>query len=360
MRRYHRQMILPNFGAEGQSKLQKSRVLVIGAGGLGVPVLQYLTAAGVGHIGILDHDQIDITNLHRQVLYTEAEVGQSKAAIAHKKMQELNSEIHIEAFHTSIASENAEELIDAYDIVVDCTDNFPTRYLVNDACFLFSKPLIYGAIYRWEGQVSVFNHKGSANYRDLFPNPPKPDEVPNCEEGGVVGVLPGIIGSMMANECIKLITGIGEVLTDQLLMYDAKYGSTQKIKFKKRKDNPLSGEHPTIHELIDYEEFCGLKNDAEPQGKVITVKEIKEWISSEKEFQLIDVREKDEYNVHNIGGLNLPLSKIKSLTHEIEDDVPVLLICQSGKRSMSVLQFLEKEHEFDNLWSLEGGINGWE
>ena len=358
MQRYHRQMILPNFGKEGQEKLHSSRVLVIGAGGLGVPVLQYLTAAGIGHIGIVDHDNIDITNLHRQVLYSENEVGKSKAAVAHQKMQKLNSEIHIEAFHSSISKENAFDIISPFDIIIDCTDNFPTRYLVNDACFLLNKTLIYGAIYRWEGQVSVFNHNGSGNYRDLFPHPPKPDEVPNCEEGGVLGVLPGIIGSLMANECIKIITEIGEILANKLLIFDAKTNATQTIKFRSRKDNPLSGENPEIKKLIDYEKFCGIQI-IESNGDLISPEELKKWQIEEREFQLIDVREKDEYKVHNIGGMNLPLSKIKSLTHEIEDDIPVVLICQTGKRSLSVLQFLKKEHDFDNLLSLEGGIKAY-
>lgn len=356
--RYHRQIILPDFGLEGQEKLKEARVLVIGAGGLGVPVLQYLTAAGIGRIGIIDEDMVDLSNLHRQVIYTEAEVGQSKAALAHKKMQELNSEIRIEASHTRLNAENAFDFIKQYDIVIDCTDNFPTRYLANDACYLIGKPLIYGAIYRWEGQVSVFNHQDSANYRDLFPTPPKPEEVPNCEEGGVIGVLPGIIGSMMANECIKMISGVGSVLSNKLLLYDAKSGESQIIKYKKRDDNPLSGSHKTITELIDYEEFCGLKSDLIKE-EIIHSHTLKKWIEEKKDFQLIDVREKEEYAVQNIGGINIPVSRIKTETHQIEDDVPVVLICQTGKRSMSVLQFLKKEHDFENLLSLEGGIKSY-
>ncbi len=357
--RYHRQVILPDFGVEGQRNLSDAKVLIIGAGGLGVPVMQYLTAAGIGHICIIDNDVVTKTNLHRQVIYTEAEIGQSKASLAHKKMQALNADIKIEGIQTDLKTENALEIIKSYDLIIDCTDNFPTRYLANDACYLEGKPLVYGAIYRWEGQVSVFNYKGSANYRDLFPNPPLPGEVPNCEEGGVIGVLPGIIGSMMANECIKILSGIGEVLSNKLLVYDAKSCQSQIIKFKKRKDNPLSGDSPTITELINYEVFCGLNEGSYELGDIINTADLKKWIEEDKVFQLIDVREKEEYASINIEGQNIPVSKIKTETHQIEDDIPVVLVCQTGKRSMSVLNFLKKEHDFDNLLSLEGGLKSY-
>ncbi|MEE9373903.1 MAG: HesA/MoeB/ThiF family protein [Saprospiraceae bacterium] len=356
--RYRRQVILPDFGSKAQKKLTDASVLVIGAGGLGVPVLQYITAAGVGHIGIIDHDVVDLSNLHRQVIYTEVEIGQNKAALAHKKMQALNSDIKIEAIHAKIEPHNAIDIISKYDIIIDCTDNFPTRYLVNDACFFCKKTLVYGAIFRWEGQLSVFNYNNSANYRDLFPNPPHPGEVPNCEEGGVIGVLPGIIGSMMANECIKIISNVGSVLSEKLLMYDAKSSSSLIIKYKKRSDNPISGTRPSIIKLIDYEEFCGLKKYSF-HDDTISSAELKTMLNGGEKIQLIDVREKEEFVFQNIGGLNIPISKIKTNTNEIEYDIPVVLICQTGKRSMSVLNFLKKEHDFDNLQSLDGGLKAY-
>ena len=356
--RYHRQIILPGFGHKSQNKLSKSSVLIIGAGGLGVPVMQYLTAAGVGHIGIVDNDNVDKTNLHRQVIYTESEIGRSKANLAKAKMTALNSEVRIDSFHTQLSRENAFKIIEPFDVIVDCTDNFPTRYLTNDASYLKQKPLVYGAIYRWEGQVSVFNYKGSANYRDIFPNPPQPDQIPNCAEGGVIGVLPGIIGSLMANECIKILSETGDVLSNKLLMYDAKTSVFHTVKYKKRTDNPLSGDMPTVTDLIDYDVFCGIEKSNGTIGE-ITSSMLKQWKSDGKDFQLIDVRELNEYEAINIGGENIPVSKIKTETHKIEDDIPVVIICQTGKRSMSVLQFLKKEHDFENLLSLKGGINSY-
>lgn len=354
-KRYSRQITLPDFGREGQECLKASSALVIGVGGLGVPVLQYLTAAGVGHIGIIDNDVIDITNLHRQVLYTEVELGQHKAQLAKAKMAALNSQVRIEAYQVRIDAQNALKLIEPYDLVIDCTDNFPTRYLVNDACYLLGKPLVYGAIYRWEGQVSVFNLNDSPNYRDLYPNPPLPGEVPNCEEGGVLGVLPGIIGSLQANEAIKIMTGLGDVLSSKLLIFDAKRTSFQTLKYSKNGSNPLYGHPPQITSLIDYEEFCGIKNNLS-DNEQITAGELRKWIESDKEFQLVDVREANEYQIENINGENIPLSTLKTEVYRIEDDIPVVLMCQTGKRSMSVLQFLKKEHDFDNLLNLDGGL----
>ncbi|MDH5609789.1 MAG: HesA/MoeB/ThiF family protein, partial [Cyclobacteriaceae bacterium] len=244
LQRYSRHLLLPEIRQEGQQKLKNSRVLVVGAGGLGVPVLQYLTAAGVGTIGIVDFDTIDLSNLQRQVLYNEAEVGFSKSKTAAQKLARLNSDIQLIPYHLSLTSSNALDLIREYDLVVDGTDNFPTRYLVNDACVLLDKPLVYGSIFRFEGQVSVFNHKGGPNYRDLFPVPPPPELVPNCAEGGVLGVLPGIIGSMQASEAIKIITGIGETLSGRLFLYDSLTFTTRTITI------PLSDQRPLISGLI--------------------------------------------------------------------------------------------------------------
>lgn len=356
--RYSRQIILPEFGAEGQQKLKNSSVMIIGAGGLGVPVLQYLTAAGVGRIGIIDQDNVELSNLHRQVIYTEREVDLPKAQLAKEKMIALNSEIQIDAFERKLTSENAIDLLKNYNLIVDCTDNFPTRYLVNDACVLLDKPLIYGAIFRFEGQVSVFNYNNGPNYRDLYPDPPKPGEVPNCEEGGVLGVLPGVIGSLQAIEAVKIIASIGETLSGKLLLFDAKSSTTQILKYKARADNPISGKQPTITQLIDYEEFCGVKINI-ANSEQITARKLKDWLENGKDFQLIDIREADEYAIHNINGENIPLSKIKTETHRIEDEIPVVLMCQTGKRSLSVLQFLKMEHDFDNLLNLKGGLKAY-
>lgn len=353
--RYSRQITLPEFGKKGQQKLNDASIMIIGAGGLGVPVSQYLAAAGIGKITLIDDDKIELSNLHRQVLYTESDIGQQKAIRASEKLLEMNSTIKVEAIDERLDANNALSLLEGYNVIIDCTDNFPTRYLANDAAYLLDTPLVYGAIYRYEGQVSVFNYQDGPNYRDLFPHPPNPGEVPNCAEGGVLGVLPGIIGCLMANEVLKIVTGIGDALSGKLLMFDAKSSTTQHIKFKKRKDNPISGDHPSITQLIDYEEFCGLK-DQTRNYENIDAQTLHLWIKDKKNFQLIDVRDTHEYALDNLNGINIPVSKIKTEAHQIEDDIPVVIMCQTGKRSLSVLQFMKKEHDFDNLINLKGGI----
>jgi adenylyltransferase/sulfurtransferase len=360
--RYNRQIIIPEFGESGQQKLIDSSVLVIGAGGLGAPILQYLSAAGVGRIGIVDFDEVSLSNLQRQVLFNTKEIGQSKAKTASKKLSLLNPSIHFDVHESPINSLNAIELIEPYDLVVDGSDNLPTRYLVNDACYLLRKPLVYGAIFRFEGQVSVFNilkTDGSRgpNYRDLFPTPPPPEMVPSCSEGGVLGVLPGIIGSMMANEAIKLLVGMGELLSGKLFVFDALDFSTFKLNIEANPDNPISGQHPTIKELIDYEAFCmgAVKQES---IKEISVQELKERLDKGA-VELIDVREDYEYEIANLGGKLIPLNKVLSRSNEIPKDKEVVMMCKMGGRSKKAIELLQKEG-FENLVNLKGGITAWQ
>jgi adenylyltransferase/sulfurtransferase len=359
-KRYSRHILIPDIGIQGQIKLKESKVLIVGAGGLGVPVLIYLAAAGVGEIGIVDFDTIDISNLQRQVIYKTSDVGKLKVEMANKFVKEQNPETNITIYRSAINAENAIEIIAPYDIIVDGTDNFPTRYLLNDACVLSHKVYIYGSIYRFEGQVSVFNlpktENRGPNYRDLFPHPPHPDLVPNCSEGGVIGVLPGIVGSLQALETIKVITGVGEPLSGKLLTLDTLDNQYRTFKFKKRKDNPLTGENPSIHELIDYEAFCNPGAHNEEKIEEIDVFELQRWKIERREFQLIDVREKDEYELSNIGGELMPKSEIEKYIPQIRKDIPVIVQCRSGKRSAQVIRVLNKDSGDYDLYNLKGGI----
>ena len=358
--RYNRHIIIPEFGIEAQKKLKAAKVLVIGSGGLGSPALLYLAAAGVGTIGIVDFDKVDDSNLQRQVLFGVNEIGQSKVEAAKRRLQSLNPHIEIKLYNIQLTSQNALDIIKDYDVVADGTDNFPTRYLVNDACLLLDKPNVYASIFQFEGQVSVFNYinkKGERgpNYRDLYPTPPPPGLVPSCAEGGVLGVLPGIIGSMQASEVIKIITGIGEPLSGGFFTFDALNFETRTFKIKPRKDNPVSGKNPTIHALIDYEQFCGVKAVEKPI-KEITADELYDWQVQGEKFQLIDVREPDEYEIVNIGGELIPLSTVATNTDKIDRDKKVVVHCKLGGRSARAIRELEEKFGFDNLYNLKGGI----
>ncbi len=359
--RYNRQIIIPEFGQEGQQRLLDSSVLVIGAGGLGAPILQYLTAAGVGHIGVVDFDEVSLSNLQRQVLFTTEEVGESKVIKAKKRLEKLNPFIKFEVFEEPINSQNAMEIIKSYGLVVDGSDNLATRYLVNDACYFLDKPLIYGAIFRFEGQVSVFNFKdedgqNGPNYRDLFPSPPPPEMVPSCSEGGVLGVLPGIIGSMMANEAIKVLARIGEVLSGKLFVFDALDFSTFQLTIEKNVENPISGKRPTITELIDYESFC-MGEISEETIAEVTVKDLQKMMQDDR-AEILDVREDYEYEIANLNGRLIPLNKVIHLSREIPKDKPVVVMCKSGTRSKKAIQLLKSEG-FENLLNLKGGIDAW-
>jgi len=340
--RYNRQMLMTEFGLNGQEKLKNAKVLVIGCGGLGSPILLYLTAAGIGTLGIVENDKIDITNLQRQILFTTFAVGLPKISETVNRLMALNPFVKIKQYPTLLNADNALEIIKDYDIVIDGTDNFPTRYLINDACVMLNKPFVYGAIHRFEGQVAVFNHQNSITYRDLFPTPPPPDQAPNCAEAGVLGVLPGIIGSMQALEAIKVITDIGEPLSGKLLILDTLSMQSRIIRIPKMPDTTK------ITQLIDYEEFCGLKstNDITYEG-----------LKALNDYQLIDVREQHEYEVKNIGGELMPLSELEKHLPKISRDKAVVIHCQSGIRSQKTIKLLQENFGFTNLLNLTGGMN---
>lgn len=365
LERYSRHLIIPEFNIEGQRKLKAAKVLVVGTGGLGSPMLLYLAAAGVGTIGIIDFDVVDDSNLQRQVLYSVDDVGVPKVEAAKKRIKALNPHINIVVHETMLTSQNALDIVKDYDVVADGTDNFPTRYLVNDACVLLGKTNVYASIFRFEGQVSVFNYtdkEGNVgpNYRDLFPSPPPPGLVPSCAEGGVIGVLPGIVGSLQANEVIKVITGVGEPLSGRLFIFDALSFITRTLKIYRDEENPLNGKNPTITELIDYQQFCGIPQKSEEKNvKEITVKELANMVKNNADFQLIDVREPYEYDIANIKGELIPLAQVEESYNKINSDKQVVVHCRSGKRSADAIELLEKKYGFKNLYNLKGGILAW-
>ena len=344
--RYRRQTTLKGFGSEGQKKLADAKVLVIGAGGLGVPVLTYLNAMGLGTIGIMDNDTVSITNLHRQVLYGESDIGQSKVISALAKLKAQNTDTKVIVYNTLLTTKNALKTIAAYDVVVDASDNFPTRYLVNDACVILKKPFIYGALHGYEGQVSVFNYEGGPTYRCLFPNMPNENEVPNCNEHGVLGIIPGIIGNLQALEATKVITEIGEVLSGKLFIFDGLHQSYQKIKFK------LQTENLEIKKLQDFYEW----NDPCEITPTIKAEELSNLLTDNA--QIIDVRTIEEYEDYHLpNSIHIPLDSLESKMEKINFWLPVYLLCQSGKRSETALKQLREQHPESSLFSILGGIN---
>jgi adenylyltransferase/sulfurtransferase len=333
-------------------------------------MLQYLAAAGIGTIGIVDFDTVEASNLHRQVLFGAADVGSPKVKVTKERLLANNPYININVHEVRLTSENALDIIKDYDVVADGTDNFPTRYLINDACVMLDKPNVHGSIFQFEGQISVFNYEDEEgnrgpNYRDLFPEPPPPGLVPSCAEAGVLGVLPGIIGSLQASEVIKIITGIGDPLAGQLFLFDAQDFSTRKVKITKNKDNPLTGENPSITELIDYQAFCGIPSngEAEEEGESdvpeISVKKYKSWLDADEDVQLIDVREPYEAEIAEIGGELIPLKTILDHADDINRSKKVVVHCRSGARSADAIKQLTKKYDFDNLYNLKGGILAW-
>ena len=361
--RYARHLTLPEFGEAGQEKLLKASVLLIGAGGLGSPLALYLAAAGVGRLGIMDFDVVDVSNLQRQIMHRTQDVGTSKAKSAQRAIKDLNPGVTVEIYEEGITSANALQIIAKYDIVIDGTDNFPTRYLVNDACVMLGKVNIYGSIYRFEGQATVFDAKQGPCYRCLYPEPPPPGEVPSCSEGGVLGVLPGMIAMIQATEAVKVITGIGRSLVGRFLRYDALNMNIRELKLRKDPSCPVCSAKPTITALIDYEQFCGLKRgeSAEPEAREISVREYADIRDAGTEHLLLDVREPFELAICQIdGNVNVPLGQLPQRLSELGEWKNKLVVsqCKSGKRSMKALDTLKK-HGFTNVVNLEGGILAW-
>jgi molybdopterin/thiamine biosynthesis adenylyltransferase/rhodanese-related sulfurtransferase len=362
IQRYSRHLIMPEVGMEGQLKLKRARVLAIGTGGLGAPLGLYLAAAGVGHLGLVDFDVVDSSNLQRQVTFTTADVGKPKSEAAKARLSALNPAIDIVSYETRLTSDNALELFRNYDIIVDGTDNFPTRFLVNDACVLLGKPNVYGSIFRFEGQATVFGYPGGPCYRCLYPEPPPPGLVPSCAEGGVLGVLPGIVGSIQAMETIKLILGTGEPLVGRLLLFDALAMRFRELKLKRNPDCPMCGDHRTMTKLIDYEEFCGIRGEEAPAMTdgipEITATELKRRQDRGEKLFILDVREPHEYQICNLNGKLIPLGELPRRVNELDSSVEMVVHCRSGKRSADAIHFLQTAG-FKKLWNLKGGVLAW-
>jgi molybdopterin/thiamine biosynthesis adenylyltransferase/rhodanese-related sulfurtransferase/molybdopterin converting factor small subunit len=356
--RYSRHLIMPEVGLEGQSKLKAASVLIIGAGGLGTPSATYLAAAGVGRIGIVDFDVIERSNLHRQVLYSEQDIGKSKAEIARRRLLEINPNIGVEVHKVRLDSSNALEILGAYDIILDGTDNFPTRYLVNDACVLLGKPNVYASIFRFDGQASVFYAREGPCYRCLYSEPPPPGLVPSCAEGGVLGVLPGVMGSIQAAETIDLILGKGRPLIGRLLLFDALDMSFKELKLRKNPDCSVCGPNPTVTKLIDYEAFCGVAEDANPELEV-TPKALKQLIDDGKDMVILDVREPFEYEIAHLDNAKLvPLGELAAHVNELDTARPIVVYCHTGMRSAQAVRFLNGLG-YKKAKNLRGGIRAW-
>jgi molybdopterin/thiamine biosynthesis adenylyltransferase/rhodanese-related sulfurtransferase len=360
--RYSRHLIMPEVGMEGQLKLKNSKVLLIGTGGLGAPLGLYLAAAGVGKLGLVDFDVVDFTNLQRQVTFGTSDVGKHKTEAAKQRLANLNPAIEIETFETMLSSQNALELFKNYDVIVDGTDNFPTRYLVNDACILLGKPNVYGSIFRFEGQATVFGMPDGPCYRCLYPEPPPPGLVPSCAEGGVLGVLPGIVGSIQAMETIKLLLGTGESLVGRLLLFDALAMKFRELKLRKNPKCPMCGTNRTIHKLIDYFEFCGIRGEeaAAPDLHVpeMTPRELKTRLDRGDDLFILDVREPHEYQICHLNGHLIPLGELPRRVHELDSSREIVAHCRSGKRSAEAVDFLRKAG-FRKIHNLTGGILAW-
>jgi sulfur-carrier protein adenylyltransferase/sulfurtransferase len=358
--RYSRHLIIPEVGVEGQQKLKAAKVLLVGAGGLGAPLGLYLAAAGVGRIGMVDFDVVDFTNLQRQVIHSTADVGRKKLDSAAEKMQGINPHLKLTKHEVALSSENALEILRDYDIVVDGTDNFPTRYLVNDACVLLGKPNVYGSIFRFEGQATVFAYEGGPCYRCLYPEPPPPGLVPSCAEGGVLGILPGTIGLIQATETVKLILGIGEPLVGRLLLYDALGMHFRELKLRKNPDCPVCGEHRTITKLIDYQQFCGIPaQEPKVTESEIDVTEVKAKLDRGDNFVFIDVREPHEYQIAKIPGAKLiPLGEVAKHLDEFDKSADIVIHCKSGMRSAKACGIF-RNAGFEHVRNMKGGILAW-
>jgi molybdopterin/thiamine biosynthesis adenylyltransferase/rhodanese-related sulfurtransferase len=360
--RYSRHLIMPEVGMDGQLKLKAAKVLLVGAGGLGAPLGMYLAAAGIGRIGIVDFDVVDFTNLQRQIIHGTKDVGRKKLDSAADTMQDINPYVQIDKYEVPLTSDNALDIIKDYDMVIDGTDNFPTRYLVNDACVLLKKPNVYGSIFRFEGQATVFAYEDGPCYRCLYPEPPPPGLVPSCAEGGVLGILPGMIGIVQATEAVKLILGTGEPLIGRLLLYDALAMRFRELKLRRNPECPVCGDHPTVTKLIDYQEFCGFGRGEEPVVETagdIDPTEVKAKIDRGDNFVLIDVREPHEYQICNIPYAKLiPLGELPKRVNELNTADEIVAHCKSGVRSAKAIDFL-KQAGFKRIRNMKGGILAW-
>ena len=360
--RYSRHLIMPEVALDGQKKLKAARVLTVGTGGLGSPLALYLAAAGIGTLGIVDFDVVDESNLQRQIIHGTSDVGRPKVESARDKIKDINPNVEVVVHEEALTSENALSIFADYDVIVDGTDNFPTRYLVNDACVLLGKPNVYGSIFRFEGQASVFWAEEGPCYRCLYPEPPPPGLVPSCAEGGVLGILPGAIGVVQATEAVKLILGIGEPLIGRLMLYDALGMSFREMKLRKDPGCPICGENPTVTELIDYEEFCGIPqaNAAEEKNGVpeITVSELKSKLDKGEPIKVLDVREPHEYEVANIGVKLVPLGELPQRLAEFDRDENFAVHCKTGGRSARAVKLLQ-DAGFGNVYNVKGGITAW-
>jgi molybdopterin/thiamine biosynthesis adenylyltransferase/rhodanese-related sulfurtransferase len=360
--RYSRHLIMPEVGMEGQLKLKQAKVLCIGTGGLGAPLGLYLAAAGVGRIGLVDFDSVDLTNLQRQILFSTSDLGRPKIEAAADRLRSMNPDIQIDTFETRLTSDNALDILKDFDIVVDGTDNFPTRYLVNDACVILGKPNVYGSIFRFEGQITIFGYPSGPCYRCLYPEPPPPGLVPSCAEGGVLGVLPGIVGSIQAAETLKLIIGKGDSLVGRLLLFDALAMRFRELKLRKNPECPVCGEHPTITKLIDYAEFCGVRGEESPgpQANVpeITPRDLKTRLDRGDDLFILDVREPHEFQICNLGGHLISLGDLSRRAHELDSSREIVAHCRTGKRSAEAVQFL-RSAGFRKVLNLKGGILAW-
>lgn len=367
IKRYTRHILLPEIGVEGQKKLLAAKVLVVGAGGLGCPISLYLAAAGVGTIGLVDFDTVDASNLQRQILFTTEDIGKPKVEVAAKRLKALNPDVVVNTYVVALKSDNIMDILKNYDMIIDGTDNFPTRYLTNDAASLQGKPNIYGSIFRFDGQLTVFKTPEGPCYRCLYPEPPPPGEVPSCAEGGVMGAMVGTIGAMQATEAIKLITGVGTPAIGKLVVYNSLDMQFRNLKLRKDPNCPLCGEHPTVKELIDYEMFCGMKVE-ETQTKEVSVKKdeidalgLKVKMDEKQDFVLVDVREQNEYDMARIpGSILIPLPQLPNRFHELDKykGKEIVVHCKMGGRSAKAITFL-KQQGFDNLVNVAGGITGW-
>ena len=360
MIRYSRHLILPEVGAEGQHKLKRAAVLVVGVGGLGAPAALYLAAAGVGRLGLVDFDVVDVSNLQRQVIFGTRDAGLAKSAAACERLHDLNPEIELTAHDTKLTSENAIEILGAYDVVVDGSDNFAAKYLVNDACVLLKKPDVYGSVLRFEGQASVFGASGGPCYRCLFPDPPPPGSVPDCADAGVLGVLPGIVGSIQAAETLKLILGTGDSLAGRLLLFDALAMRMREVKISRNPDCPICGDNPTVEKLIDYDEFCGAVASLETASEIpeITPKDLKAKMEAGTELVLVDIREPYEHEICDIGGLLIPMRGIGSRLGDLDRNAATVVYCRIGVRSAEVVRVM-LDAGFTQVWNLRGGLHAW-